>query len=110
MSSSAGSRQRRLSVFDGSRSEEMLNPGASSPRVRLLEMVSAMLLKNSVTRPVSVDDQLSAAGLTSLDMVNLMIALEAEFDVTIPGSEITPANFRSIVTIEKLILRIGRPG
>lgn len=109
MASSVGSLQRRMSLTDGSHSEEMLNPDTGSPRIRLLEMVGEILLKNSITRPVSVDDQLSAAGLSSLDMVNLMLALEAEFNIVIPGSEITPANFRSIATIEALILRIGRP-
>ena len=69
---------------------------------------ASLTLKIIDARPVSIDEQLSAAGLSSLDMVNLMIALEAEFDIMIPGSEITPANFRSISTIEALILRIGR--
>ena len=87
----------------------MLNRSPGLPRDRLVEMVSEILLKNSIARPVSIDDQLSAAGLSSLDMVNLMISVEAEFDIMIPGSEITPANFRSISTIESLILRIGRP-
>lgn len=85
----------------------MLSQGAGRPRDRLVEMVGEILLKNSITRPISLDDQLSAAGLTSLDMVNLMIAVEAEFNLMIPGPEITPANFRSISTIEALILRIG---
>jgi acyl carrier protein len=39
-------------------------------------------------------------------MVNLMLSIEAAFDIMIPGSEITPANFRSIATIEALIMRI----
>ena len=42
-------------------------------------------------------------------MVNLMLAIEAEFDLMIPASEITPANFRSVSTIETLILSV-RPG
>jgi len=78
------------------------------PRHRLLELVGIMLTKNSVSRKASIDDQLSVAGLTSLDMVNLMLEVEAEFEVTIPGSEITPENFRSIATIEALILKLKR--
>jgi acyl carrier protein len=78
----------------------------TGPRQRLIEMVEEMLAKNAVTRPVCVDDQLSEAGLTSLDMVNLMLAVEAEFDIMIPSSDITPANFRSIASIEALILKI----
>ena len=78
----------------------------TGPRQRLIEMVEEMLAKNAVTRPVSVDDQLSEAGLSSLDMVNLMLAVEAEFDIMIPASDITPANFRSISTIEALVTKI----
>jgi acyl carrier protein len=107
MNAHAALTQQRSSTLDDSGSDEMLNRRTGRPSDRLVEMVGEMLLKNSITRPISVDEQLSAAGLSSLDMVNLMIAVEAEFNVMIPGSEITPANFRSISTIEALILRIG---
>ena len=51
-------------------------------------------------------------GLTSMDMVNLMLGVEAEFDFTIPQSEITPENFQSIKTLELMIigqLRVKKP-
>jgi acyl carrier protein len=85
---------------------KMLDRDAGLPRDRLLALVRQILAKNSITRPVSIDDQLTEAGLSSIDMVNLMLAIEAEFDLMIPASEITPTNFRSISTIEALILRI----
>jgi len=87
----------------------MLDPGTGVPRDRLLALVKEILTKNSITRPVSTDDQFTEIGLTSIDMVNLMLAVEAEFDVMIPASEITPENFRSISTIETLIVRINPP-
>jgi acyl carrier protein len=90
--------------------DEMLDRGTGLPRDKLVELVEKMLSKNSISRPLSVDDQLSEAGLTSLDMVSLMIAVEAEFDILIPASDITPANFRSISTVEALILRIRNQG
>lgn len=76
---------------------------------RLLALVSPILVKNGVMRPISIDDQLTEAGLSSIDMVNLMLAIEAEFDLMIPASEITPGNFRSISTIAGLVERL-RPG
>ena len=99
-----------VQASDDSGSDE--RPGGSTglPRDRLIELVMQMLSKNSITRAPSLHDQLSEAGLTSLDMVNLMIAVEAEFDITIPASDITPANFRSISTIEALIVRIANRG
>ena len=84
----------------------MFDRGTGLVTHRLLELVGQILVVNSISRQVSVDDELTEAGLASIDMVNLMLAVEAEFDVTIPASEITPANFRSISTIEALIVRI----
>ena len=43
-----------------------------------------------------------------MDMVNLMLAVEAEFDLTIPGSKLMPANFRSIERIVALVEELTR--
>ena len=87
----------------------MLDGTVGAVRDRLTALVDQMLAKNAAARPVSPDDQLTEAGLSSIDMVNLMLAVEAEFDVLIPTGEITPENFRSIATIEALVARID-PG
>jgi acyl carrier protein len=81
--------------------ERSANPGR-----RLTEMVEAMLAKHGIGRPVAVEEQLTDVGLTSLDMTNLMLAMEAEFDITIPAADLTAANFRSIASLESMILRI----
>jgi acyl carrier protein len=39
-------------------------------------------------------------------MVNLMLAVEGEFDLNIPQQEITPENFRSVSSIESLLERL----
>jgi len=59
------------------------------------------------TKIVRRDQDLQALGLTSMDMVNLMLSIEAEFDLTIPGSKLVPANFRSIENIETLLDDLG---
>jgi len=46
---------------------------------------------------------LSEAGLKSLDLVTLMLAVEVEFEVEIPQEEMTPENFRSIAAIQALV-------
>ena len=84
----------------------MLDRDAGLPSHRLLALVSQILMQHSIACSISIDDELTAAGLSSIDMVNLMLSIEAEFDIMIPGSEITPANFHSIATIEALIVRI----
>jgi acyl carrier protein len=36
----------------------------------------------------------------------LVLTIEAEFDVRIPETDITPANFRSIALISKLVVSL----
>jgi acyl carrier protein len=70
---------------------------------RVALLVRGILEKRAITRPVGRDDDLRASGLSSLDIVNLMLAVEAEFAVKIPEREMTPANFRSIARIAALV-------
>jgi acyl carrier protein len=86
-------------------------PNYSSPTqdARIVAIVRQFLAKNSLDhRPLTRDDVLEEAGLTSLDIVNLMLAVEAEFDLTIPGMALIPANFRSISTIDRLVSNLLR--
>ena len=53
--------------------------------------------------PFPVDTQLSELGISSLKMVNLMLAVELEFDIAIPQSDITPENFQSVSAIRALV-------
>ena len=69
----------------------------------MVHIVRGLLADRSISRSVSSDDDLREIGLTSLDMVNLMLSVEAEFDLEIPEVDITPANFRSISTISSLV-------
>ena len=71
---------------------------------RILALVKAILEQNSITSEVQPETRLVDAGLTSMDMVNLMLGVEAEFDFTIPQSEITPENFQSVKTLELMIV------
>jgi acyl carrier protein len=75
----------------------------SSPAGRIATLAQKLLAKRSVQRPVGRDEDLTGSGLTSLDMVNLMLAVEAEFDVKIPDRDMTPANFRTIARIDALV-------
>jgi acyl carrier protein len=70
---------------------------------RILALVKAILEQNSIASEVQPETRLVDAGLTSMDMVNLMLSVEAEFDFTIPQSEITPENFQSVKTLELMI-------
>ena len=71
---------------------------------RILALVKAILEQNSIQADVVPESRLVDAGLTSMDMVNLMLSVEAEFDFTIPQAEITPENFQSVRTLERMIV------
>ena len=71
---------------------------------RVLALVKSILQQNSITAEIGPDSRLVDAGLTSMDMVNLMLGVEAEFDFTIPQSEITPENFQSVETLRRMIV------
>ena len=70
---------------------------------RIIALVRAILEKRSIARSVGRDDDLGECGISSLDMVNLMLAVETEFDLKIPDRDMTPANFRTIARIQALI-------
>jgi acyl carrier protein len=71
---------------------------------RLRGLVAAILEQNAIAVELDVQSRLVDVGLTSMDMVNLMLGVEAEFDFTIPQSEITPENFQSIRTLELMVV------
>ena len=73
---------------------------------RIAALVRAILEKRAAARPVGHDDALSDCGISSLDMVNLMLAVETEFDLKIPDREMTPSNFRTIAQIEALVAKL----
>ncbi len=81
----------------------MLERSQSSPAGRIAALVQQLLAKRSIQTQVGRDDDLPDSGLTSLDTVNLMLAVEAEFDVKIPDRDMTLANFRTMARIEALV-------
>jgi acyl carrier protein len=70
---------------------------------RITVLLKRMLRERPLRFPASPDDDLRSAGLSSLDMVNLVLAVESEFGVSIPDADITPARFRSIASITTLV-------
>src|ERR1700737_705814 len=71
---------------------------------RILALVKVILEQNAITAEVHSEQLLVDIGLTSMDMVNLMLGVEAELDFTIPQTEIPPENFQSVKTLERMIV------
>lgn len=75
--------------------------------VRLVQQVVGSSV--AIPDPFPVHRQLSDLGVSSLKMVNLMLAIEMEFDIAIPQEDITPENFHSLSTMEALVARTCAP-
>jgi acyl carrier protein len=84
----------------------MLDVCSHPPADRVADLVKRIFTKRSLTFPVSYDEDLRDLGLSSLDMVNLVLSVESEFNVTIPETDITPKSFRSISTISALVTNL----
>jgi acyl carrier protein len=73
---------------------------------QLILLVKQLLGAGAVLpSPFPAEQQLSDLGISSLKMVNLMLAVELEFDIAIPQSDITPENFHSVAAIQTLVVR-----
>ncbi|HXW75344.1 MAG TPA: phosphopantetheine-binding protein [Steroidobacteraceae bacterium] len=75
-------------------------------RDRLLRLVAQILGKPEAAASLPVEGRLSELGMSSIKMVSLMLAVEVEFDLTIPQGDITPDNFRSVSSVEGLLAKL----
>ena len=86
----------------------MSNVSELLPRDKILKIVADFLARHSVSRTIRPDDNLREVGLTSMDMVNIVLKVESACEVTIPDRDITPANFRSVAAIDSLVTALRR--
>ena len=80
---------------------------------RIIAKVSSVLV--SRLKGPAPDDHVIAScsdlrelGLDSLGSVNLMLALESEFDLFIPQDRMKPQNFRSVAAIASLMSALSK--
>jgi acyl carrier protein len=84
----------------------VLDRTGNSSADRVARLVHELLDKRAIDKLVGQDDGLTEIGLSSLDIVNLMLGVEAEFAIKIPDREMTPSNFRSIAQIDQLVNKL----
>lgn len=70
------------------------------------DVVRRIAAQHDVRTEIGPNDSLVDCGMTSMAMVDLMLAIEAAFDVTIPQRELTPTNFQSIASLSALVARL----
>ncbi len=78
----------------------------SSLEARVTMAVRRLLAQRGIERAVATTDDLRQAGLTLLDMINLVLSVEAAFQIIVPEESINPANFRSIEAVCALIVSL----
>jgi acyl carrier protein len=84
----------------------MLDKSSDHSSIRVLSLVRRILVSRREDRPLSPRDELADIGMSSIDMVNLMLSVEAEFNIVIPQSELTIENFHTVHSIEILLDRL----
>ena len=75
---------------------------------RVTEIVRHLLEKQGLDAAVGPDDDLTDRGLSSSDLVNLMLTVEDEFGIAIPERAMRPAHFRSIGSIDALVQSVRK--
>ena len=90
-------------------SQENQSGGATAPHERIVGLIERILERKPGSDPLPLDARLSELGMSSMKMINLMLAIEVEFDVTIPQTDITPDNFESMSSVEALVMRLLPP-
>lgn len=88
----------------------MSDSNAQSLEKRIAGLVQRLLAEHSIDHVVSQDEDLRQAGLSSLDMVALVLSVEEEFGLMVPEVSIMPANFRSIAAISRLVDSLRKNG
>ena len=75
-----------------------------------VEKVSAVVQKvageHGIKSPIGAEECLVDRGMTSMALVDLMLAVEVDFDITIPQRDLTPTNLRSIQSLGLLLERL----
>jgi acyl carrier protein len=99
--------ESRIACPQGSPIDMDMEASTAEVRGRVLTVIRNILKQNAIVADVHPETQLVDIGLDSMDMVALMLGVEAEFNITLPQPEITPENFESVRTLETMILKLG---
>ena len=79
---------------------------ASDTGAAVLSVLSEIRAVQANGRAYGMETNLSGAGFTSIEMVKVMLAIEAAFDLMIPQQYITPEHFASPGSITSMMLAV----
>ncbi len=81
----------------------------AGPLARVMEVLQGIRSLQSNGLPYDETVNLTDAGFTSVEMVKVMLGVEAAFDLMIPQDQISPENFATPLAIAAMIGRLA-PG
>ena len=81
----------------------MLEEAETTIDKRVAEIIARLLPNRGSVDRISSDEPLTEAGLDSMGMVNLLLEIEASFNISISPRLVTPKSFRSIHSVSRLI-------
>jgi len=76
-------------------------------RSEIETLVKSIMASNGCKAELTPDKGLAEIGLTSMDMMNLMLGVEAKFNMMIPAEFLTPEHFHSVSSVEKMITKLA---
>jgi acyl carrier protein len=79
-------------------------------QARIASAVRGLLSPRYKQQPLAPGDDLRKSGLSSLDMVKLVLKLEQDFQLVVPEEAITPQNFSTIAAIDALMSKLVAAG
>ncbi len=78
-----------------------------SVEARILALAGTLLARRGLKPPSDPSARLKDAGLSSLELVNLMLAVEEAFDIFIPEDRMTPTHLESATSMARLVQELG---
>lgn len=68
----------------------------------IMRLVRAHMEAKSFQAGIEADSDLVEAGLTSFDMVQIVLAIEKEYALKFPDEELNPDNFKDVASIARV--------
>jgi len=85
-----------------------VNNSCNSPKERIVVIAERLLQQRSINHALADEDSFEDVGMNSLDLAKLVLLVEDEFGLALGKRDITPANFRSVSALSRLVARLIR--
>ena len=76
-------------------------------KTELMEFIRTTLMPDGEAKPIGENDPLIDQGvIDSMGLLQIMTFIEERTGVRVPDDEVTPDNFQSLATIERMVVRL----